>query len=117
MLTRDMILQASDLSRQAVDIPEWGGSAFIYEMTGTELDGYQSSLMDGSGTVTPAKLIDARARLVAICLRNNDGNRLFTDTDVAALGRKNGRILDRLWKVARDLNAMGDEAIGDARGK
>ena len=39
------------------------------------------------------------------------GDRLFTDKDVAQLGAKSAAALDRVFRAAQKLNALGDAAI------
>jgi hypothetical protein len=99
-LTRDQILGADDLPRVEVEVPEWGGSAFVRTMTGTERDRFESEHIKN-----PHR--DIRARLVAATLCDEQGNLLFGPADVEALGRKGAAALDRVFAVALRLNGIG----------
>lgn len=47
-----------------------------------------------------------RANLVAKCLVDADGARLFSETEIHLLGAKSGAALDELFHVCKKLNAM-----------
>ena len=116
MLTRDAILAASDLPRELVEVPEWGGSVYVATMTGTERDAFEAAILDlkrrGAAKVN---LENVRAKLLVRVLVDEAGNRLFSDADAEVLGRKSAAALDRLWAVAQRLNAMTDRDVEDLR--
>ena len=105
MLSRDAILQADDLQYETVEVPEWGGAVRVRGMTGTERDAYtESSMVDArTGEVT---LADMTSRLLVRTLVDEEGDRLFSDADVRALGRKSGAALDRVARVAQRLSGL-----------
>ena len=127
LLTRAQILEAEDLGSEVVPVPEWGGSVLVRGLTGRERDMFEASIVriqGGShkGLPVQASLENIRARLVAMCVIDEDGCRLFDDRDVRALGEKSGSVLDRLFDVARRLSGMTEadvnaiaEDFGDAR--
>lgn len=102
-LTRDAILAVPDLQTEVVDVPEWGGSVVVGVMTGAERDAWEASLVDAKGKVN---IENIRARLVARTIRDEAGARMFSDTDIAALGNKSAAALDRCAKVAQRLNGL-----------
>ena len=107
-LSRDDILKAADNEPEEVDVPEWGGSVLVRGMTGRERDAFEVSMLTpgrgGRRQVDPANV---RAKLVARCCVDDDGNRLFTDADVAELGGKSAAAVDRVYEVAARLSGMG----------
>jgi hypothetical protein len=109
-LSRDDILKAEDSATEEVDVPEWGGTVLVRGMTGRERDEFELSFRQrgrrGEVQSGMANLSNVRAKLVARCCVDDDGNRLFTDADVAALGEKSGDALDRLNDVAARLSGM-----------
>jgi len=109
-LSRDDILKATDNEPEEVDVPEWGGSVLVRGMTGRERDAFEVSLLapgrGGRRQVDPANV---RAKLVARCCVDDDGNRLFTDADVAELGGKSAAAVDRVYAVAARLSGMGTD--------
>jgi hypothetical protein len=126
-LSRDDILKAADNEPEEIDVPEWGGSVLVRGMTGRERDAFEMSMLTpgrgGRRQVDPANV---RAKLVARCVIDDDGNRLFTDADVAELGGKSAAAVDRVYAVAARLSGMGGEeemqelvrdfALGDGAG-
>lgn len=106
MITRDQILEAEDLGFEEVEVPEWGGSVRVRAMTGTERDSFESEIYEIKGEDTKFNRENFRARLLVRTLADESNNRLFDDKDIAVLGRKSARVLDRLFAVAQRLNGM-----------
>jgi hypothetical protein len=105
-LTREQILAADDLPRERVAIKSWGGEVYIRSFTGEERDVFEESLLDRSNGDVKRTLANFRAKLVALCLVNDQGQRLFTAEQAEELGRKNGAILDQLAATAQKLNGL-----------
>lgn len=114
MLTRDEILQMDDLKKEKVEIPEWKGHVFIRSLTGTERDEFEQSLWVGEGMKKKQNLDNMRAKLVALCVIDDKGKRLFSSTDAAALGGKASAVLDKLFTMASKLNGLGIGDVEDA---
>lgn len=114
MLTRDSILSAADLPTEEVKTPEWGGSVHVRTMSGTERDAFEQSIIDAKKGAT--SLANVRAKLAVRVICDADGNRLFTDTDADALGRKSGKALDRVFEVAQRLNGIGAKEVKELEG-
>ena len=105
MLTKEQILQADDLKQETVEVPEWGGSVIVRTISGTERDNFEIACAKDKNTTR--KVI--RGRLLALCLVDEDGKRLFSDSDAAALGEKSATALDRAFEVAARLNGIGEK--------
>ncbi len=110
-MLRDLILNASDLPRQAINVAEWGCTVYVRTLTGTERDAFDSET---------AKLGEEgkalfRARMAAATLCDENGEPVFTAEDAEALGRKSGKVLDRLWDVAAKLNGFGQSVEDDRK--
>lgn len=110
MLTKKQILQSNDLSKELVKVPEWNGEVYIRTMTGTERDQFEQSLAISKDKLNLANI---RARLCALAICDEDGNRLFTDSEIEALGQKSAAALDRIFEVAQRLNKIGAKDIED----
>lgn len=111
LLSRDAILGADDRQYDEVDCPEWGGSVRVRSISGAERDRYEESLIQQRGNSRQMNMRNARAKLVALCVVDEQGNRLFSDQDVNALGRKNAKPLDRLWDACRKLSGLSDDDV------
>ena len=108
MLTRDQILKAKDLTKEKVEVPEWGGFVYVRVMTGRERDSFEQGLLLGKGKVN---LENVRARLCALTVVDETGARLFKDKDVTELGNKSAAALDRVYEVAQRLNRISGEDV------
>ena len=111
MLTKDQILDAQDLQTEIVEVPEWEGSVEIKAMTGFERDAFEESLLRGKGKNTTVNMQNIRAKLVAHSIVNGDGERMFGDADVKALGKKSAAALDRVFAVAQELSGITKEDV------
>jgi hypothetical protein len=105
MLSKEQILQADDLKREVVDVPEWGGQVIVRTLTGDEKDSYETSMFSGG----KKDLKSIRAGLVARSLIDSDGRRIFTDSEVVALGAKSAAAIDRIYSVAARLSSVSKE--------
>src|SRR5690242_16024071 len=103
-LTRDSILGAADLPAQDVAVPEWGGSVRVRGLTGDERDDFEASCVVGKGKQTTVTWKNARAKIVARCVIDDAGARVFSDGDVEALGLKSAAALNRVYAVAAKLS-------------
>jgi hypothetical protein len=112
-LKRDQILEADDLRREEVEVPEWGGTVLIAAMNGTVRDAWEQSLIGPKGKVN---IENVRARLVAYTAVDEHGNRVFTEEDIERLGGKSAAVLERLCKVAQRLNLLTEQELEDVQG-
>jgi len=110
-LSRDDILKAEDLSTEEVDVPEWGGTVLVRGMSGRERDEFEVSMTVRHGKQMVQDFANTRAKIVARCVVDEDGQRLFTDADVAVLGEKSGAAIDRIFGVASRLSGLGAEDV------
>jgi len=112
-LSRDDLLKADDNAPEEVDLsdlPGYHGSVLIRGMTGKERDAFETSLMrPAGGGRREVDTANMRARLVAKCAVDDDGNRLLTDADATELGEKSGAAIRRMFDVAARLSGMSDE--------
>lgn len=111
MKLRDKILGADDLRKEKIHVPEWGTDIWIREMTGSERDQYEASLIDKKDMPTKDKLGNMRAELVVLTAVDEKGERIFSDTDLELVGAKNAKALTRLAETAQLINAITDEQL------
>lgn len=100
------ILAAQDRPTERVNVPEWGGEVIVRTLSGAERDAYEDETLKTDGKSLVVNRKNARARLVARCLCDESGNRLFSDAEAVALGSKSAAVLDRLFGIAQRLNGM-----------
>lgn len=110
-LNREAILAAEDLPRELVEVPEWGGAVYVRALTGAERDQFEASIVEQRGRDVRMNMRNIRAKLVALTVVDEGGQRIFTDDDVAALGGKSAAALDRLFAVAQRLSGLSKEDV------
>lgn len=107
MLSREQILAVDDLRRIVVDVPAWGGAVGLRVMTAGEQDWFGEFVGTDATRVVP----HLRETLVAMCLCDDQGGRLFSTDEVAALAAKSSEIIKRLFDQASELNGLRPEAL------
>jgi hypothetical protein len=110
-LSREAILKADDLKKERVEVPEWSGSVYVRCMTGTERDAFESEAYQIKGKDVTVNRENFRARLLVRVLVDGKNDRLFSDKDIAALGGKAARPLDRLFSVAMRINGLSKDDV------
>lgn len=112
VLDRETILEADDASYELVPVPEWGGEVRVRSLTGWERDQYESSInIQQGGGKSKLNLLNARAKLAALVCVGDDGNRLFSDDDALALGKKSAFALNRIFDVATKLSGLSESDV------
>lgn len=109
ILTKDLILQADDRRTQTVEVPEWGGTVIVKTLSGTERDQFEESILAGG----KRDFKGVRAKLVALSIVGEDGERLFTFEEAEELGKKSALALDRLFGVAQKLSGFTTKDMED----
>jgi hypothetical protein len=109
LLTRDQILGANDLKVETVEVPEWGGSVQVRTLTGKDRDAFVESLpTNPDGTTDPKNY---RSALLAFTIVDENGELLFSEEDVNALGNKSATAIMRVFAVANKLNGISASAV------
>lgn len=101
LLTAEEILAASDLATVDVEVPEWGGTVRLRQLSAGETITFSEAASGNKklGTV----------KLIAMSAVDESGNRLFTDKQVEALKSKSIKIFVKLQKIALELNGFTEK--------
>ena len=113
LLSRNEILEAQDLDKEQVAVPEWGGDILIRGGSADERDAFDISIMEGKGANRQVNMKRLRVKLLALALVDEAGNRLFSEADLALLAKKNAKVIERLFKVAQRLWGIGKEEVSE----
>ena len=106
---RSTILQSKDLPTEPVNIPEWDVTVYVRMMSARDRDLFESQMMDLADK--GKRLDNFRARLAVFCCVDQDGKRIFKDSDISSLGEKSGEALNKIFSAASRLNKMTEETI------
>lgn len=106
ILTKDGILNSKDLVTEKVEISEWRGHVFVRTLLSEEKDQFEVGTLVDPGNSEEVRLDNMRARLVALVVVDAEGERIFSDEDAPALGKKSASAVDKVYSVASRLNAI-----------
>jgi hypothetical protein len=112
LLSKSAILGADDLKIEDVTVPQWGGVVRIRTMTGQERDEFRAATTTTEGSTPLGQFF---AALLAACIVDEAGERIFSIDDMAALRAKSAQSLDAAAAVAMRLNGLAGEAIEEAK--
>ena len=107
-LTAEMVKAANDLKPEPVDIPEWGGRGYVRRLDEEELNNILTHESNRGGATE-------MRTIVATCLCDKDGNRLFPD--VTSFPKKGFCAMRRVYDAACAANGIGKDAVENAEGK
>lgn len=118
-LTRARLREEAAKPRtERVYIDQWQCVAIVRVMTGAERDAYEAEItgtrMPGKGQTRVLNLANIRARLVARCLIDEDGETLYNwrlPADLDELGKTDAAILDVIFRTASELNGISEKDI------
>lgn len=109
-LSKKAILAAKDTKLKGpVAVPEWGGDVYFRTISGLERDQFEDAYSE-------QKMKAFRARFLVLTISDENGDRLFADNEVEALGQKSSVVINRLFDEAWQHNAFTQEAV-DALGE
>lgn len=110
-LDRAAILAAPDITTEDVEVPEWGGVVRVRGLTASQRDEFEGNSLQGKGKNTSVNFVNMRARLVALCIVDEQGRPLFSERDIHDLGAKSAGAMDRLFDAATRLSGIGDHDV------
>jgi hypothetical protein len=109
-LGREDILSKKGGKLIELEVPEWGGTVHLREMTASERDAFEQASLDKSGS---ARLLNIRARLASISLCDAGGKRLFSEGDIPSLGELPASALDRIFDASMRLNKISKADVDE----
>lgn len=116
LLTRDQILSAPDITTEDVEVPEWGGTVRVRGLSASQRDAFESASVAVKGKKIDPNFINIRARLVALAVVDDNGDQMFTNADIKALGEKSAAPIDRIFDVASRLSGVSEGDIDQLEG-
>lgn len=85
-------------------------------LTAGERDVYESGQLEGKGKDQRVNLENARAKLIALGVVDEQGRRLFKDTEVAKIARKPAKDLNPLFETIMELSGMTEADVEELTG-
>lgn len=109
LLSKADILSASDLKREEVEVPEWGGKVLVTSFSADAKDAIEFKLYN----MTNKSGVGLRAAYVGLALVDDHGQRLFTDEEIPMLGTKFAGAIDRVFDVVSRINRISAQDMED----
>ena len=119
MSLRDSILGATDRKLKPVDVPEWGATVYLRELSAAQVAAFKAKSIAAVDLKTN-EIKDAATLTeleVSVCLWgicDEDGRRVFTDNDVKLLGEKSPIVISRLADEIIKMSGVG-RTVADAK--
>lgn len=107
LLTIDEILQADDLKRDVVDVPEWGGSVEVRELTAAERNRIGAMMIDAKGNQTMERV--DRVQVLAATFGLG-----LSEDKADAIGAKSGEAVQRIADKVMEISGMRPASVEDA---
>lgn len=98
VLTAAEILAAQDRKRELVEVPEWGGSVYVQEISAADAE-----------RISEAQSI---VGFCSLCIVDENGERLFSEEDAEALGKKGTAAMRRVMDAVTRINGVSEEDEG-----
>jgi hypothetical protein len=114
MNLKDLIFSADDITKELVEVPEWGVTVEVRSMTAAE----RAKLGEGAskGDKTDVGLMYAMT-VIATVYDPTTGLPVFTDQDKEAILSKNGAVVERLATKALGSSGLTAEAVDEAQAR
>ena len=110
MLTKEQILNQR-LKIITVEVPEWGGEVCVRSLSAAERDRLEASMIKVRGKEKSVNLENIRAKVLSMAVCDEDGKRLFSESDVKELGGKNAAAVQRVFVAAQRLAGLTDSDV------
>lgn len=105
-LNREAFLAIPAPEVTPVDLPALGGRVYVRELTAGERDRFETDHAQSSNS-------DFRAKLMAACVCDESGKRLFSDADARKLSDLPASHVERLVREIIRVNALSDQDVED----
>lgn len=104
-------------SVERVEVPEWGRWVFVRSISAAERDAFDNrSVKRKRGGAVETNLDNYSARMVALCMCDENGKAMFDDAEKGAieLGKAGSSAIRRIFDVCFRLNGLRQADVDDA---
>ena len=118
LLTKEMLLGIKDTKIETVTVKEWDCDVNLKKLSGGERDIYESWIYKKSNGKTLTDSKDIKAKLIAMCLVDADGNKLLDADkreDLDMLNAKSASALNFIFEKCSEINGMGNDGVDEAK--
>ncbi len=103
-LNKHQIFGCDDMRYSTLDVPEWGGEIRLKTMSFAEQSDYEKlkESKDSAGLIVG---------MVVRCAVDEHGKRLFEESDLEELQKKNTQVLVKIFHAALELNSLHEDEL------
>jgi hypothetical protein len=105
-LSRNDVLQSEDFETTEVEVPEWGGTLLVRELSAAEIERIGFGGMDSKGNRDVRAAEGLRMRIITWAAIAEDGSQLFNKGDVEKLATKSGKVVARVFNAIQALSGI-----------
>lgn len=109
---RSRILEADDIGKKLVHVPEWDVDIEVRTMTAGKRSEMMKSATDNDGNIDVAQLWPMI--IIASAYDPETGEALFTSGDIDALKEKSAAAVELLGSEAMAMSGMGGDPVDEA---
>lgn len=111
---RGKIFEADDITKELLEVPEWGVTVEIRSMTA----GQRATLTEGATSGDKVDVSNMYAKtVIATVFDPESGLPIFNNNDREAILSKNGVVIERLATKALGSSGLGDKAVEEAQAR
>lgn len=99
LANRAKFLQPAERRYTEIEIEDFGRIR-LQSLSEREQADYDMSILDSKGRWSRRAASNARRRLIALTVVDADGNRVFHDSEIDALGELDGQIANAIYEAA-----------------
>lgn len=111
-LTAEQIRAARDYLIEPLDVPKWGGTVYLRSLSLRDARVFQQvSVSAAEGTFTT----DDMVKVVAVCLCDEHGTRLFGDEAIDELAAKDLDVIRQLFDKAVVVIGLSKQGVDDEK--
>tara|TARA_R100001230_G_C5583107_1_gene101438 strand:- start:131 stop:529 length:399 start_codon:yes stop_codon:yes gene_type:complete len=101
--SREALLKLCERRYSTVEIPERDISIRIQSLSEAEKSQYETCLIAKNGRgIMRERLQDATRRLIALCVVDEDGKRIFSNSDLSAIANLDSYISSRIYDACQE---------------
>lgn len=109
-LTKAEILGVQDIKVEPVEVPAWNATVYVRVLPSAIRDAFEAKTFSDDKRPKEVSMRNFRARLVALCLCDQEGIPLFNDAkDAELLGAKSSLAISTIFDKCAELNGITEK--------
>lgn len=114
--TKDGILAFRQKAGAIHSVSAFGGIVYFKEWTSEERDKFEASLITGRGKAQRVSTANIRAKMFCRSVVTKDGAQIFSDEDVAEIGKLPAAEVEKVYAEIQKYNSVSDEDVEELAG-